>query len=222
MRLMVRPLRRDLPPRKAPMLRIRIGLLAAAALAFAVVSTGQASAADATAFWGYWQANGSKWAFAQTGPASAHPKDGAVEGWRFAKSTGDSGTPPRDLPDFAKTCGSIPAKSGSKRVAVVVDAGEKADAPKGQQPVAAKSACAVVPENASGADVLSAVAKAQTDKSGLVCAIDTYGPCGTPVAASHSTEAEPKKKGPHYTFPVMIGVVVAVVFAIVTIQRRRR
>ncbi len=204
------------------MLRIRIGLLAAAAFAFAAVSTGQAAAAGSPPFWGYWQASGAKWAFAQTGPASAHPKDGAVEGWRFATSTGNSGTPPREVPDFAKACGSIPAKSGSKRIAVVVDAGEKADAPKDQSPVAPKSACAIVPENATGADVLAAVAKSQTDKSGLVCAIDAYGPCGAPVAASRTTEAEPKKKGHQYTFPMMIGVVVAVVFAIVTIQRRRR
>lgn len=202
------------------MLRIRIGLLAAATLAFAAAATGQAAAA--TPFWGYWQANGAKWAFAQTGPASTHPKDGSVEGWRFATSTGTSGTPPRDLPDFAKACGSIPAKSGSKRVAVVVDSGEQADAPQGQHPVAAKSACAVVPENATGSDVLAAVAMPQTDKSGLVCAIDAYGPCGNSAAAGHTTESEPKKKGRHYTFPMMIGVLVAVVFAIVTVQRRRR
>ena len=96
------------------------------------------ASADATAFWGYWQANGSKWAFAQTGPASTHPRDGAVEGWRFAKSSGDSGTPPRTRPDFAKVCGSTSAKAGSKRVAVVIDYGDPADAPSGTRPPAGK------------------------------------------------------------------------------------
>lgn len=142
------------------------------------------ASADATAFWGYWQANGSKWAFAQTGPASTHPRDGAVEGWRFAKSSGDSGTPPRTRPDFAKVCGSTPAKAGSERVAVVIDYGDPSDAPSGTRPPAGKVVCAVVPGNSTGSAVLAKVAGVKADKSGLICAIDAFGPCGGPAAVS--------------------------------------
>ncbi|GAA4625613.1 hypothetical protein GCM10023196_030480 [Actinoallomurus vinaceus] len=170
------------------------GLLASA-LMFAPMP---AAHADALAFWGYWQAKGDKWAFAATGPAQAHPKDGAVEGWRFAKSSGNTGTPPRDKPDFAAICGPGSAPAGKKRVAVVADFGEPADAPKDQHPQTAVRACATVPETATGTDVLAAAGlRAQTDKSGLICAIDAFGPCGTPGRITLNATASPAagKKG---------------------------
>jgi hypothetical protein len=154
-----------------------------------VISSAAPASADATAFWGYWQADGSKWAFAQTGPATAHPKDGAVEGWRFAKSSGNTGTPPRGEPDFAKVCGSTPAKAGSERVAVVIDYGDAADAPAGATPPAAKASCAVVPEHSTGSVILAKVAGMRADKSGLICAIDAFGPCGGAAAPSSSASS---------------------------------
>jgi hypothetical protein len=206
--------------------RIRTALLAAAVLTLAFAAPARA---DSTAFWGYWQVNGSAWAFAKTGPADAHPQDGAVEGWRFARSNGNAGTPPRGEPGFAKVCGPTAAKAGSKRIAVVIDDGDRADAPHGQTPAAAKASCAVVPRNATGADVLAAVAKPQTDKSGLICAIDAFGPCGTaaaPAAASPSASAHaPQRKSSGSTgLSIGIGLVLLLAAAgsLVALQRRSR
>lgn len=180
------------------MLKARSGVLAIL-LAGLVLPFATPASADATAFWGYWQAKGSKWGFAQTGPASAHPKDGAVEGWRFAKSSGNTGTPPRGKPDFAKICGTTAAEAGSERVAVVIDYGDPSDAPAESRPPVGKVACAVVPANATGSQVLAKVAGMRADKSGLICAIDAFGPCGGPAAAaapsvSASSKAPAAKK----------------------------
>jgi hypothetical protein len=186
------------------------GLVTALVLGLVWALTAPVSA-DVTAFWGYWQADGAKWAFAQTGPASAHPKDGGVEGWRFAKSSGESGTPPRTAPDFDAICGSTAEKAGSKRVAVVLDYGEAADAPSGATPPAAKTACASVPEKATGSDVLAKVARPQTDKSGLVCAIDAFGTCAVAAPSSSSSPsaapAARKRSAGSTAVSVVIGVI---------------
>jgi hypothetical protein len=171
------------------MLKPRSGVLAVitAGLVLTFAAPAAPALADATAFWGYWHAdgtNGAKWAFAQTGPATAHPKDGSVEGWRFAKASGDTGTPPRGTPAFAKVCGTTPAKAGSERVAVVIDYGDAGDAPPGTRPPGGKAECAVVPPNSTGSAILAKVAGVRTDKSGLICAIDAFGPCGGPAAAA--------------------------------------
>jgi hypothetical protein len=198
----VRPSRRDRSLRKAPMLKARSGVLAVITAGFVLTFPAAPVLADSPAFWGYWHAdasNGGKWAFAQTGPASSHPKDGSIEGWRFARSSGDTGTPPRGKADFAKACGTTPAKAGSERVAVVIDYGDPADAPDGTRPPVGKVECAVVPKNSTGSAVLAKVAAVKADKSGLICAIDVFGPCGGPAAAAApsptaSAAAAPKKK----------------------------
>ncbi|MEV5706884.1 SCO2322 family protein [Actinoallomurus sp. NPDC052274] len=208
------------------MRKIAAGVLAAA-LPFALMPEAHA---DPVAFWGYWQAKGDTWAFASTGPAQAHPKDGAVEGWRFARSNGNTGTPPRAKPDFAAICGSTAgAPAGEKRVAVVIDYGEAADAPKSQVPPAAKQHCATVPQSATGSDILAAAGRPQTDKSGLICAIDSFGPCGAPVAASPSatarTTAEKKKdSGTPVGLYTGIGLIVLVAAGggLVAVRRSRR
>jgi hypothetical protein len=151
--------------------------LASAETASAAAGTTGATAlgsAQALRFWGYWQQNGSKWAFATTGPAQAKPDDGAVEGWRFAVSKGEEGTPPRAKADFDQICKGERPRDGQKRVAVVIDYGEASDAPDGQKPPEPKTDCAVVPTAATGADVLAAATEPQTDNKGLVCAIDAF------------------------------------------------
>jgi hypothetical protein len=205
--------------------KITAGLLASA-LMFASVPQAHA---DAVAFWGYWQAEKGTWAFATTGPAQAHPEDGAVEGWRFARSSGNTGTPPRDKPDFAAICGAAgAAPAGRKHVAVVIDYGDPADAPKGQVPPAAKRYCATVPQNATGSDVLAAAGRPQADKSGLICAIDAFGPCGAPVASSPSGTAKPtaEKKDSGTPVGLYAGVVLVVLVAagggVVALRRSRR
>ncbi|MCO5996473.1 SCO2322 family protein [Actinoallomurus rhizosphaericola] len=208
--------------------KIGAGLLASA-LVFAPMSEAHA---DGVAFWGYWQAKGGTWAFASTGPAQAHPKDGAVEGWRFAKSSGNTGTPPRDKPDFAAICGpGSGTPAGKKRVAVVIDYGEAGDAPKGQVPRASKRYCATVPENATGSDVLAAAGSPQADKSGLICAIDSFGTCGIPIApsptataASKTTAAKKKDSGTPVGLYAGIGLIVVVAAGggLVAVRRSRR
>jgi hypothetical protein len=174
--------------------KVRFGGLTTLVVGLVLALAAPASA-DATAFWGYWQADGSGWAFAKTGPATAHPKDGAVEGWRFAKAAGDTGAPPRGKPEFAKVCGAGAAPAGDKRVAVVIDYGDAAEAPSGATPPAARTACATVPQNATGSDVLAKVARPQADKSGLICAIDAFGPCAKAApAATPSSSATPAPK----------------------------
>jgi hypothetical protein len=214
------------------MLTARIRVLAAPGFVLALVlglvwALAAPASADATAFWGYWQADGSKWAFAQAGPASTRPKDGAVEGWRFAKSSGESGTPPRGAPDFAGICGSTPEHEGAKRVAVVIDYGEAADAPAGATPPAAKTACASVPPNATGSDVLAKVARPQADKSGLVCAIDAFGTCAAaaPSSSPSATAAPaPKKSAGSTAVSVVIGalLVLAAGGSMMAVRRRAR
>lgn len=214
------------------MLKARSGVLAVITSGLALTFPAAPASADSPAFWGYWHADGSagaKWAFAQTGPATAHPKDGSVEGWRFAKSKGDTGTPPRAEPDFAKACGTTPAKSGSERVAVVIDYGDPADAPDGTRPPAGKIECAVVPKNATGSAVLAKVAEVKTDKSGLVCAVDAFGPCGGPAAAaapspSASATAAPKKSTGSKAATVVIGLllILAAGGSMMAVRRRAR
>ena len=155
---------------------LALATLLAVALPSLLAPAGTASAASYR-FWGYYQLTGSTWAFATKGPADTLPKDGAVEGWRFA--VGDESTPrfPRATPTFNDICGATPAKAGSKRVGVVIDAGRPADAEKGATPPSPVAQCAVVDAKASGAEVLSAVASVRADK-GLTCAINGYPATG--------------------------------------------
>jgi hypothetical protein len=155
---------------------LALATLLGVALPSLLAPAGMASAASYR-FWGYYQLTGSTWAFATKGPADTVPKDGAVEGWRFA--VGDESTPrfPRATPTFGDICGATPAKAGSKRVGVVIDAGRPADADKGATPPQPVAQCAVVDTRASGAEVLSAVASVRGDK-GLTCAINGYPATG--------------------------------------------
>ena len=53
------------------------------AAAFTALSVGPAHAA-AYRFWGFYQLTDGQWAFAQKGSDQIVPKDGSVDGWRFA------------------------------------------------------------------------------------------------------------------------------------------
>jgi hypothetical protein len=155
---------------------LALATLLGVALPSLLAPAGTASAASYR-FWGYYQLTGSTWAFATKGPADTTPKDGAVEGWRFAVGDETSSRFPRATLTFQDICGATPAKAGSKRVGVVIDAGRPADAEKGATPPAPVAECAVVDAKASGAEVLSAVASVRADK-GLTCAINGYPATG--------------------------------------------
>lgn len=152
-----------------------------------------AQAADAYRYWGYSHLAEGKWSVATTGPAQYTPKDGAVEGWRYALVAGTQPRLPRDVVTFEDVCGSTAAEAGKKRVGVVVDPGRTVDAAQASTQVPQPSAeCVVVDPQATGQQVLAA-AGAVREQKGLVCAIETYPAtgCGDSVAAAKvSAEAK--------------------------------
>jgi hypothetical protein len=159
-----------------------VALLAAPALAGAVTASATATNTPAYRYWGYYELSNGQWQFAQTGSDQTNPADGSVEGWRFAVSGAEDSRPPRATPTFDEICGDTAAKDGSKRVGVVIDYGRAADGDGGAQPPQPRAECAVVPTDASGSDVLAAVAETRVDK-GLTCGVDGYPAkgCGEPV-----------------------------------------
>ncbi|MGH3503664.1 MAG: SCO2322 family protein, partial [Nocardioidaceae bacterium] len=112
-------------------------LLLATALAVVIAPTLQVlhpGTADAAAYryWGFLRWSDGAWSFASKGPDAMTPKDGSVDGWRYAVA--GKKTPPR-LPraagDFDQVCGTTPAEAGHKRVGVVLDYGLASEAPDG-------------------------------------------------------------------------------------------
>lgn len=161
----------------APRLNVLRRLAASlAVLAAVLIGLAGPAAAAAYRYWGYYQLTDGAWAFATKGADQMTPKDGSVEGWRFAVA-GESDTRfPRATLSFADICGSTPAQDGMKRVGVIIDYGREADAESGTPP-APRAACAVVDQAASGAQTLAAVATARADK-GLICGLDNWPAAG--------------------------------------------
>jgi len=193
--LLSRPARPSLPARPSPLGRV----LRAAITFFLVVLAGGVIAAPAQAaafrYWGYFHLTNGAWAFAQTGPAQAVPKDGSVEGWRFAVADESSTRAPRATPTFATLCASTPVATGNKRVGLVIDYGRPADAAEATPaPPAPRATCVAVPKKATGSDVLvAAKATLRLDPKGLTCAIDGWPAtgCGGPVDPVPAAAASP-------------------------------
>ncbi|WP_424887974.1 SCO2322 family protein [Streptomyces sp. XH2] len=161
----------------------------AALVAVLLVLLGTAPAqAAGYRYWSFWQGSGGQWAYATQGPGTARPGDGDVIGFRFAVSADSSdAAKPRAAAGFEAVCDSTPAKDGAKRVAVVLDFGTPADAPDGETPPAARSACAQVGEDTTAGEALAAVAKPlRYDSSALLCAIAGYPRtgCGEQVSGA--------------------------------------
>jgi hypothetical protein len=153
------------------------GIGALALTLAAVVLVPAPAHAAAYRYWTYWQApvGAAAWDFATQGPGTAVPADGAVEGWAFGVTTesGSKDDAPATPPDFAALCGATPAEPGRKRVALVVDSGPAAFAPKGQVTPSALATCVVADAGATGYDVLRSVVEVRTD-GGLVCGVAGY------------------------------------------------
>ncbi|WP_405799738.1 SCO2322 family protein [Streptomyces sp. NBC_01506] len=162
--------------------------------ALTVPGTGTAQAAGYR-YWSFWEGDGTAWTYATQGPALARPADGTVNGFRFAVSAdSQDAAKPRETPDFAAVCGSTPAKSGSKRIAVVVDPGTQADAPDGERPPAPRAECARVAPEATSADALAAVAKPlRYNSDALLCGITGYpkSGCGEQISVDGAASATP-------------------------------
>jgi len=217
------------------MARPFIRLLAVLAALVIGVSTALPASAEAFRYWGYYTWSGGEWTFAEAGSSETVPVDGSVEGWRFAVADEASTRYPRAAGDFETLCGSTPAEEGSKRVGVVVDYGTDADAPEGDTVPAARGACAVVPEDATGSGVMVAVADLRLGDGGFICGIDGYpsGGCGDPVdGAAPSGDEEPvalelaTAEGTDAAtswapVAVAVGAVAVIGIAVVAVTRRR-
>ncbi|MFJ8652385.1 SCO2322 family protein [Streptomyces rochei] len=211
----------------------RVVLLVLAA--FMLIGTaGQAQAAGYR-YWSFWDRDGGTWVYATQGPSLARPSDGDVQGFRFAVSAdSQDAARPRGTADFASICAKTPAKEGTKRVALVLDFGTASDAPSGETPPAARTACAQVSPDATTADALAAVADPlRYDNSALLCAIAGYpkSGCGEQVAEQDPTAAPTQRPaagdandddGPSVGLYAGIAVVAALAGAATWQARRRR
>ncbi|MEU7482453.1 SCO2322 family protein [Streptomyces sp. NPDC042319] len=170
----------------------------AGALVLAGTATGLAAGpahADEYRYWSFWTADApahgkSPWSYATEGPSTARPEDGGAVGFRFTVSADSArAATPRVAADFDAVCGGTKAADGRKRVAVVVDFGTAADAPKGETPPAAREKCARVPEDASAGEALAAVAAPlRYDSSALLCAISGFPEKGCAEQAGGSSK----------------------------------
>ncbi|MFG3505859.1 SCO2322 family protein [Streptomyces sp. NPDC047821] len=160
-------------------------LLAACALLLGLAAPAQAAGYR---YWSFWGGTGDGWTYATQGPATARPADGEVQGFRFAVSADSQDAQrPRRAPDFAAICAGTAPEEGTKRVGLVIDFGTRADAPGGESPPAARTACARVRADATTADALAAVAKPlRYNGQALLCAIAGYPRtgCGEQVSAT--------------------------------------
>lgn len=164
--------------------------------------TGTANAADGYKYWNYFHVQGQKFVFAKTGAADYTPKDGAVEAYRYGLSSTAAGLAPRTGPTtytFDDLCGATKPKSGEKRVGVLLDYGTSTDAAAGEQPPKPRGACAAVPTDANGQQVLGAVADVRTQKS-LTCGIDGY-PVKTCSVTVKNPPAAAKQQDVGFTMP---------------------
>lgn len=142
-------------------------------------------------YWGYFQAapGTNSWSYATSGPAGSTPKDGSVEGWKFSFSsnTVDTGNPTLK-PNFKATCAGVAAQSGMSRIAVVVDFGSRAIAPKGETVQATIRQCVTVKSGTNGFEILSKVIPIRTNSSGFVCGLNNYPAkeCSTEISTPKS------------------------------------
>ncbi|MYS35038.1 hypothetical protein K388_02040 [Streptomyces sp. KhCrAH-43] len=208
----------------------------------AVLGAGTAQAAGYR-YWSFWEGSASGWSYATQGPSLVRPDDGSVQGFRFSVSAdSQDASKPRRAADFAKICADTPAKDGSKRVALVIDPGTAADAPDGETPPALRTACARVPEDASSAEALAAVAKPlRYDASAMLCAISGYPAtgCGEQVsgdsggnsggnskaptsASAASTGGDGKGDGGGPSAGILVGIGAVLVLGIAAVAQARR
>jgi hypothetical protein len=152
---------------------ILIALILIASQAISVAPS--QAAAKGYRYWGYFQAapGATTWTAAMTGP-TVDIKDGAVEGWSFVFSSDDiPSVAPSVKPQFSTICGKTKAISGKKRIALVVDFGNKAYAPAGEKVQKTITRCVSTAMSSQGIDVLGQVLKVRSDK-GLICALNGY------------------------------------------------
>lgn len=148
------------------------------ALAFSQVITLPAAQAASKGwrYWGYFQAapGATEWKAAMTGP-TVDIEDGAVEGWSFVFSSDDvPSAAPLIKPSFATICGKVKKDPDTKRIALVIDFGSKAYAPKGEKVPRTIVRCVTTAKGSQGIDVLGQAIKVRSAASGLICGFNGY------------------------------------------------
>ena len=127
-------------------------------------------------YWGYFQAapGATKWTSAMTGP-TVDVANGTVEGWSFVFSADDvPSKPPKIKPNFKAICGTTKADPDTKRVALVIDFGSAAWAPKGEKVAKTITRCVRTALDSQGIDVLGQVVKIRSASSGLICGLNGF------------------------------------------------
>ncbi|MGR4879236.1 SCO2322 family protein [Streptomyces sp. LARHCF249] len=215
--------------------RSSIPLALAFGVVLAVLAAGPALASSYR-YWSFWDGAGGTWAYASVGPSTARPADGSVQGFRFAvsKDAAAESARPRAAADFAAICAATPAAEGRKRVALVIDFGEPADAPQGETPPQAepRTVCAQVAPEATAAEALASVAKPlRYNSAALLCGVSGYPEqgCGEPLPdapAATAAQAPPKQQesdtgGPSAGLLAGIAAVAALAAAALWQSRRR-
>ncbi|MDA2963364.1 MAG: SCO2322 family protein [Actinomycetota bacterium] len=168
-------------------MRYKAILLTLTILASSIVITPLANAADkGWRYWGYFQsAHGrSTWVAAMTGP-TVDIADGSVEGWSFVFSSNDiPSVAPKVAPSFKAICAKTKADPDTKRIAVVIDFGASAWAPKGEKVAKTITRCVRTAKESQGIDVLGQVVKIRAASSGLICGLNGFPAkeCGVEIA----------------------------------------
>ena len=144
------------------------------------------SATKGWRYWGYFQAapGATAWTTAMTGP-TVDIADGAVEGWSFVFSSEDvPSVPPKIKPNFKSICGKTMADPDTKRVALVIEFGSKAWAPKGEKVAKTITRCVRTALDSQGIDVLGQVVKIRAASSGLICGLNGFPAkeCGVEIS----------------------------------------
>ncbi|MEU7259618.1 SCO2322 family protein [Streptomyces rimosus] len=191
--------------------------------------------ADDYRYWSLRHGDNGIWRTTAEGPGTYRPADGAVEGLRFAVFRADTkeSVAPRAPADFKTICASTPAKTGTKRVALVLDFGTAQDAPSGEKPPSLRSHCVQLPPQATTAEALAKAAPPlRYAPSGLLCAIAGYPQhgCGEAVTdrsgrasgSDSSRNGGGSGGGPPIGLLLGGGIVVALVGATAWQVRRRR
>ena len=182
------------PPR-VPRRRVTWPLLTLLlATVLVAAGTGTARAVTGYRYWNYFHVTGGEYVFAKTGPADFVPEDGSVEAYRYGLSSAADGLEPRTGPTAytaAAICRGARPGSGEKTVGVLIDYGTADDAAAGETPPKPRAACAVVPADADGQQVLDAVADVRVQE-GVTCGIDGYPVRTCSVTVKDAPAARPE------------------------------
>lgn len=183
---------------------------------------GQGSPAVAAEYqyWSYFHGEGAAWSMAMTG-ADFVPNDGTIEGWRYVKTVGDeTAVEPRVAPSFDALCASVPAESGKKRVALVVDYGT-VDAADESETLAT---CVQIDATATGFDVLSAATTIESADGMVTCIQGVPSASCKPVPTLYTDTGE-KESLPRAGVPalsIFVVILLIGVGALLAVRSRRR